>query len=67
MGWDCVCGVCSSLESLIDFFNERFFEDSFDEETEEYNTELSNMSLDELKKYIRQKHTGYVIHEKYMQ
>lgn len=55
MGWDCVCGVYSSLRSLQEFFAERM--EVISELSEE---ELNKMSLDSLEEIIQG--SAYIIH-----
>lgn len=58
MGWDNVCGVFSSLESLKDFFAGRM--ESIEEIDE--NGLLGTISLDDLQELIQD--SAYIIHEK---
>ena len=60
MGWDCVCGVFSTVEGLAGFFAP---EDDWDENGYiKKDSPFYNMSLDELKDRIQL--GPYVIHDK---
>ena len=62
MGWDCVCGVFSCIDTLIEYLAP---EEEFDEDGElKTDSPYFNASLGKLKDLIR--NTNMVIHEEYM-
>ena len=64
MGWDCVSGVFSSLDSLLHYFIDcgRSCYMQYDENDELYFPINENTTLEELEKYIQD--GPYIIHTK---
>jgi len=55
-GWDCVRGVYSSYESLLDYFLERY------EDDEDGDGITENTTLDELENFLQKNNTRNIIH-----
>jgi len=54
-GWDCVCVVCLTIESLGDFLDERIFDNKGN---------WDNMTVEQMQTWIDDLGHHYIIHEK---
>jgi len=64
-GWDCVCGVYSTLEKVIEFLNEQEIE-YFDEDSDEFGgyltKDFTDMSIYEIDAFLSDNNKLLIIH-----